>query len=115
MVSPLRWITSLGPVDDPDFISLALQDSSICFEMVGFAIWHNYAFSWKDYKEKFGGKYQARLPVTFAIRDVVGLKDVYYDSITTIKGQGYDYRLFEPSEGLIHAVSCSVFLSFWLD
>lgn len=105
MVSPLHWITSLGPVQDPDYISLALQDASVCFEMVIFALWHAEAFSWKDYVEKYGGKYQARVPVVYAIRDVIGGKDVWFDSITTIRGKGYDYRLFEPSEGVVHAVS----------
>ena len=38
----------------------------------------------------------------YAFRDAFGLKDVVEDSKTTLRGEGMDYREFEPSEGYIH-------------
>ena len=38
----------------------------------------------------------------YAFRDTFGFKDVVEDSKTTLRGEGMDYREFEPSEGYIH-------------
>lgn len=38
----------------------------------------------------------------YAFRDAFGLLDVVEDSKATLRGEGMDYREFEPSEGLMH-------------
>lgn len=105
LVSPIQLITHLGSINDAELLPIALQDSTICIEMILFSIWHSYAFNYRDYIERYNDRYQSRLPALFALRDTVGGKDVWYDSVTTIRGTGYHYRAFEPSQGLVHAVS----------
>lgn len=73
----------------------------ICLEMPLFALGHAYAFSPKDYIDPFS-RYQSRLPVIYALRDAIGMYDVISDSLTTIRGTGYGYQTFEPSEGVMH-------------
>lgn len=95
------WIRQIGPVRDEQYISLAVQDMLICLEMPLFALGHAYAFSPKDYIDPFSS-YQSRLPAYYAIRDALGMFDVISDSLTTIRGTGYGYQTFEPSEGVMH-------------
>lgn len=95
------WIKQIGPVRDEQYLSLALQDMLICLEMPLFALGHAYAFSPKDYIDPFSS-YQSRLPAYYALRDAVGMFDVISDSLTTIRGTGYGYQTFEPSEGVMH-------------
>ncbi|PWY98753.1 DUF300-domain-containing protein [Testicularia cyperi] len=94
-------VKTVGPVYDPEYISLAIQDFMICLEMPIFALAHAYAFSHKDYIDPFA-HYAARLPVYYALRDCIGMYDVFSDSLTTVRGTGYVYQTFEPSEGVIH-------------
>lgn len=83
------------------YISLALTDLLICLEMPLFAIAHMYAFSHTDYIDP-NVQYAARMPLRYAFRDAFGLKDVIEDSKATLRGQGMDYRTFEPAEGKMH-------------
>ncbi|KAJ1024823.1 hypothetical protein NDA16_002863 [Ustilago loliicola] len=94
-------IKKVGPVYDPEYISMAIQDFMICLEMPIFALGHAYAFSHTDYIDQFA-HYAARLPVYYALRDCIGMYDVVSDSLTTVRGTGYVYQTFEPSEGVIH-------------
>ncbi|TBU57283.1 organic solute transporter Ostalpha-domain-containing protein [Dichomitus squalens] len=94
-------IKKLGPYTDSEHISLGLTDTLICFEMPLFAIAHMYAFATRDYVDPHAS-YVARLPVFYAFKDAFGLKDVVEDVKTTLRGEGMDYREFEPSEGHIH-------------
>lgn len=94
-------IRQIGPVRDEEYISLAVQDMLICLEMPLFALGHAYAFSPRDYVDPFSS-FQSRLPVYYALRDAIGMYDVISDSLTTIRGTGYAYQTFEPSEGVIH-------------
>jgi Organic solute transporter Ostalpha len=94
-------IKQIGPVRDEEFISLAVQDMLICLEMPLFALGHAYAFSPRDYIDPFSS-YQSRLPALYALRDAIGMYDVISDSLTTIRGTGYGYQTFEPSEGVMH-------------
>lgn len=94
-------IKKVGPVYDPEYISMAIQDFMICLEMPIFALAHAYAFSHTDYIDPFA-HYAARLPVYYALRDCIGMYDVFSDSLTTVRGTGYVYQTFEPSEGVIH-------------
>ncbi|KIY50468.1 DUF300-domain-containing protein, partial [Fistulina hepatica ATCC 64428] len=94
-------IRKLGPYTDTQRISLGLTDTLICFEMPLFAIAHLYAFSYTDFVDPFK-TYAARMPMWYAARDAFGFKDVVEDFKATLRGEGMDYREFEPSEGHIH-------------
>lgn len=94
-------IRQLGPYTDEEHISIGLSDTLICFEMPIFAIAHMYAFSHTDYVDR-SLMYAARMPMYFAMRDAFGFKDVIEDSKATLRGEGINYREFEPAEGFIH-------------
>ena len=66
-----------------------------------FAIAHMYAFSHTDYIDP-DLQYAARMPLRYAFRDAFGFKDVVEDSKATLRGEGMDYRAFEPVEGKMH-------------
>lgn len=85
----------MGPYTDPEHISLAIGDILICFEMPFFAILHLVAFSSDDYVPKTA-YLSSRLPLAYAFRDSFVMKDVFIDSLQTLKGDGFDYREFEP-------------------
>lgn len=94
-------ITKLGPYTDSEHISLALVDALVCIEMPFFAVAHQYAFSTVDFVDP-NAKYVARMPMWRAFRDAFVVKDVVEDCKTTLRGEGMDYREFEPSEGFMH-------------
>ncbi|GAA5942883.1 OSTA/TMEM184 family protein [Sporobolomyces koalae] len=83
-------------------LSLAVQDTLICFEMPLFAFLHLYAFSYTDYIDE-AHIFSGRLPVWFAIRDAFGYKDLVLDSLTTVRGTGFSYRTFEPASSTVHS------------
>ncbi|KAF8151839.1 organic solute transporter Ostalpha-domain-containing protein [Mycena galopus ATCC 62051] len=99
-------ITHLGPYtrdEDQDKIALALTDTLICLEMPFFAFAHAYAFAYTDFIDPPSMyTFVARMPMYYAIRDAFGARDVVADSRATLKGEGMDYRAFEPSEGYMH-------------
>jgi hypothetical protein len=94
-------IKRLGPYTDSEHISLGLTDCLICIEMPFFAWAHMYAFSFRDFVDP-SRSYIARMPMYYAFRDAFGAKDVVEDSKATLRGEGMDYRHFEPSEGHMH-------------
>jgi Organic solute transporter Ostalpha len=94
-------IKKIGPYTDSEHISLALTDTLICFEMVLFAVAHQYAFSHTDYIE-LRLTYVARMPFWYAFRDSIGMLDVVEDTKATFAGEGMDYKEFEPAEGIMH-------------
>ena len=94
-------ITSLGPYTDPEKVSVGLNDLLISIEMPLFAFAHMYAFSYKDYIDT-RHTLVARMPIYYAFRDAFGLLDVIEDSKATLRGEGMDYREFEPAEGFMH-------------
>lgn len=94
-------IKKLGPYTDKEHIALGLTDCLICLEMPFFAIAHQYAFSSSDFVNP-NAMSVARLRIYYAFRDAFGLKDVVEDSKATLRGEGMDYREFEPSEGYMH-------------
>ncbi|KAJ7256174.1 organic solute transporter Ostalpha-domain-containing protein [Mycena haematopus] len=97
-------INHLGPYtrdEDKDKIALALTDTLICLEMPLFAFAHAYAFAYTDFIDPTT-MYVARMPMYYAMRDAFGLRDVVADSRATLRGEGMDYRAFEPSEGYMH-------------
>lgn len=96
-----RVITKFGPYTDPEKVSVGLNDTLICLEMPFFAIAHMYAFSYRDYINSHH-TFVARMPMYYAFRDAFGLLDVVEDSKATLRGEGMDYREFEPAEGFMH-------------
>lgn len=66
-----------------------------------FAIAHNYAFSYKDFIDP-RISFVARMPFYYALRDAFGLLDLVENTKSTLRGEGMDYREFEPAEGLMH-------------
>lgn len=94
-------ITRLGPYTDSEHISLGLTDTLICLEMPLFAVAHMFAFATRDFVDP-RVSFVARMPVFYAARDAFGFKDVVEDVKATLRGEGMDYREFEPSEGFIH-------------
>ncbi|PPR00678.1 hypothetical protein CVT24_000966 [Panaeolus cyanescens] len=94
-------ITRLGPYTDHENVSVGLNDILICLEMPIFAFAHMYAFSYKDYID-IHHSFVARMPMYYAFRDSFGLKDLAEDTKTTLRGEGMDYREFEPAEGFMH-------------
>ena len=96
-----RVITSLGPYTESENVSVGLNDLLICIEMPLFAFAHMYAFSHKDYIDS-QHTFVARMPMYYAFRDAFGLLDVVEDSKATLRGEGMDYREFEPAEGFMH-------------
>ena len=70
-----------------------------------------YAFSYRDFTKpppaSAAGKnrspiYVARMTLAYAFRDALGLKDLVEDTRATLRGEGINYRAFEPSEGGMH-------------
>ncbi|ORZ24278.1 organic solute transporter Ostalpha-domain-containing protein [Absidia repens] len=86
--------------DGPEHISVAIQDFLVCVEMVPFAIAHSFAFSYEDYYDV--NVHSARMPIFTAIKDSFGLKDVVMDTLDTLRGSKFNYKSFEPSEGVPH-------------
>jgi hypothetical protein len=85
----------------PSQISLAITNILTCAEMPLFAFFHLYAFSHTDYYSP-ELSYVARMPMWYAWKDAFGSKDVVEEAKSTLRGEGMDYREFEPSEGDIH-------------
>ena len=66
-----------------------------------------YAFSYRDFTQPPAGKtglpvLVARMTLAYALRDALGLKDLIEDTRATLRGEGINYRAFEPSEGAMH-------------
>ncbi|KKK12568.1 PF03619 domain protein [Aspergillus rambellii] len=108
-LSILQWLGALpngAGGYTPDNLAAAIQDSLICFEMPIFAITHWHGFSWHDYADP--NISAARLPVIYALRDAFGPKDLIEDTKMTLRGENYEYRLFDSGDHIIaHAESDS--------
>jgi len=70
-------------------------------EMPFFAFAHMYAFAYTDFVDP-NHTFVARMPIFYAFRDAFGARDVVEDFKTTLRGEGMDYREFEPAEGFMH-------------
>ncbi|CAG8502393.1 5482_t:CDS:2 [Ambispora leptoticha] len=96
-ISVLAW---LNVIPGDEYISVAIQDFLICVEMVAAAIAHWYAFSYQDYYNPY--VLSARMPMKYAFKDAIGMKDVIEDTLETLRGSRFNYRTFEPAEGMAH-------------
>lgn len=79
--------------------SAPLQDWFMCLEMTPFALLHMWAFPHDEYCQRDCGF--ARLPVYYALRDVLGIGDLVYDFKSTFWGRSYTYRNFDSIERVI--------------
>lgn len=101
-LSILQW---LGAIPNnvanytPDNLAAAIQDTLICIEMPFFAVAHWYAFSWHDYAD--AAISAARLPVKYALRDAFGVQDLIEDTKQTLRGENYEYRMFDSGDHVI--------------
>lgn len=94
-------VSHIGSVVDDHYLSPAMQDTLICWEMPLFAVAHVFAFSYHDFDEH-DNPFAARLPVLYALRDSFGIYDVIADLAMTHSGASYNYRTYEPSDTIIH-------------
>ncbi|CAJ0839138.1 1738_t:CDS:2 [Entrophospora sp. SA101] len=101
----LKWANTyqdghIATTDSAEGISVSIQDFLITFEMVMGSIAHWYAFSFKDYIDP---NYRSgRMPIRYAFKDCMGFKDVLEDTLETIRGSRFNYRTFEPAEGMAY-------------
>nr|CAG8492847.1 10550_t:CDS:2 [Entrophospora candida] len=100
-LKPYRPIPKfLSTTDSAESISVSIQDFLITFEMVMGSVAHWYAFSFKDYIDP---NYRSgRMPIRYAFKDCMGFKDVLEDTLETIRGSRFNYRTFEPAEGMAY-------------
>ncbi|CAG8650422.1 3090_t:CDS:2 [Racocetra fulgida] len=45
---------------------------------------------------------RGRMPIKYAFKDCVGFRDIIEDTLETIVGSRFNYRTFEPAEGMAH-------------
>ncbi|RKP05420.1 organic solute transporter Ostalpha-domain-containing protein [Thamnocephalis sphaerospora] len=98
----ISLLVKLGVIHSTDVfpsghIALAVQNSLICMEMVPAAFGHWYAFSYRDY---ITPGLSGRLPLYYAFRDAFGHVDVWQDTLETVAGTQFNYRTFEPADGV---------------
>lgn len=101
-LSILQWLGAFSnsPAGyTPDNLAAAVQDCLICCEMPFFAVAHWYAFSWHDFADPTISA--ARMPVKYALRDSFGVLDLVEDTKITLRGENYDYRLFDSGDNVI--------------
>ncbi|RIA99579.1 organic solute transporter Ostalpha-domain-containing protein [Glomus cerebriforme] len=101
----LSILVSLGIIHDTaegsaESFSVSIQDFLITIEMLFAALAHYYAFSYKDYIEP--NIQSGRMPIKYAFKDCMGFKDLIEDTLETIRGSRFNYRTFEPAEGMAH-------------
>lgn len=76
------------------------ENTLLCIECVGFAIVHYYAFPATDYEAAFMFGF-ARLRLSYAIRDVLGVTDLIHDFKTTFLFPKYGVRDFDSVEAVL--------------
>ncbi|CAG8522239.1 6834_t:CDS:2 [Diversispora eburnea] len=86
--------------DSAESISVSIQDFLITIEMFFASMAHWYAFSYEDYYDIYGRS--GRMPMKYAFKDCIGYRDVIEDTLQTIRGSRFNYRTFEPAEGMAH-------------
>nr|UJH94625.1 Tm184 [Starmerella bombicola] len=92
LVSSLGWISN-------DSLKL-WGNSLICWESVGFAIVHWYAFPASDYDATFMFGF-ARLRIDAAFRDAFGIADLVHDFRMTFIDSRYGHRNFDSVEAVL--------------
>ena len=77
-------------------VASSLQDFIVCCEMVPLSILHWYGFSWKDYDKS---RLSSRIYFSYAIRDVLGVKDIFQDAYYIFNGTMFKSVRIHPSDG----------------
>lgn len=72
-------------------MSLAIQDLLITLEMPFFAIYHAFAFPWTDYDDS---RLSSRVLLNWAIKDALGVKDIFQDAYHVFKGTLFSAKSF---------------------
>lgn len=102
LLAILVWTGAIPDVGyyTPDNIATAIQNTLMCIEMLGFAIGHWYAFTYKEFASTSLMGY-ARLTVPYAVRDAFGIVDLILDFKSTFYGTNYNYREFNSIETVL--------------
>lgn len=102
MLAILVWVGLIPSVGyyTPDNIATAIQNTLMCIEMLGFAVGHWYAFTYKEFASP-GLMGYARLKMPYAIRDAFGCVDLAMDFKATFYGDNYNYREFNSIETVL--------------
>lgn len=94
-------------LDEAPNIGISIQNALLCLELVPFAIGHWLSFSYKPFSISRlpTGRYEFK----YALRDIIGVKDLLIDFALTFYGDYYkDYRQFDSVDALIaHPLSKS--------
>ncbi|RKP32606.1 DUF300-domain-containing protein, partial [Metschnikowia bicuspidata] len=81
-------------------IGVFIQNALLCVELIGFAVGHWFAFSYRPFT--ISQIPNGRLKFYYAFRDTVGLKDLVVDFRLTFYGDYYkDYKQFDSVEAVI--------------
>lgn len=96
LLAILVWVGVIHDVGfyTPNNVAQAIQNTLMCIEMLGFAVGHWYAFTYKEFASDSLMGY-ARLPFTYAFRDAFGTIDLVLDFKATFYGKSYNYRQFD--------------------
>src|SRR3954465_15572675 len=100
ILKSLFFFFFLDETRSAESFSVSIQDFLITIEMLFAALAHSYAFSYKDYIDP--NIRSGRMPMKYAFKDCMGFRDVIEDTLETIRGSRFNYRTFEPAEGMAH-------------
>ncbi|CUM67107.1 uncharacterized protein PRCAT00004796001 [Priceomyces carsonii] len=81
-------------------IGISIQNALLCFELIGFAVGHWHAFSYRPFT--ISNIPYSRFKTYYAIKDVLGIRDLVYDFRVTYNGDYYkNYKKFDSVEAMI--------------
>lgn len=84
----------------PPNIGVSIQNGLLCFELIFFAIGHWYSFSYKPFTLR--NIPNGRLKFLYALKDILGVKDLLIDFRLTFYGDYYkDYKQFDSVDATI--------------
>lgn len=81
-------------------LGVSIQNALLCVELVAFAVGHWFAFSYKPFTISLIPN--GRLQFYYAVRDMIGIKDLIIDFELTFYGDYYkDYKQFNSVDAII--------------
>lgn len=89
----------LSEMGEGQSTAVAIQNTLLCIELVAFAIGHWVSFNWRDFS--LAELPSARLKTWYAIRDAMGIKDLWWDFKLTYYGDYYHFRQFDLVDAMI--------------
>ncbi|ODV76891.1 DUF300-domain-containing protein [Suhomyces tanzawaensis NRRL Y-17324] len=100
ILSAFHLLPAKGEESSDESIGLCIQNALLCVELIAFAIGHWYSFSYVPYT--IAHIPNGRLIFRYAFKDMIGVKDLWYDFRLTFYGDYYkDYKQFDSVEALI--------------